>query len=82
MGSPHADHISKERTWITRGRSLARALDKTEAGSYVFERLVYRSIDKMPKQVQGRLVATVGRGTKHIGHGLRVAVDKVWQRWG
>ncbi len=41
-------------------RSLARALDKTEAGSYVFERFVYRSIDKMPKQTQDQLVATVG----------------------
>lgn len=63
-------------------RSLARALDKTEAGSYVCERFVYRSIDKMPKQTQDRLVATVGRGTKHIGHGVRLAANKVWLRWG
>lgn len=63
-------------------RSLAKALDKTEAGSYVFERFVYRSIDKMPKQAQDQLVATVGKATKHVGHGVRVAANKIWQRWG
>ena len=62
--------------------SLARALDKTEAGSYIIERFVYRSIDKMPKRAQDPLVTTVGKGAKHTAHGVRVAVEKVWQRWG
>jgi hypothetical protein len=54
-------------------RSLAWALDKTEAGSYIFERFAYRSLDKLPKQTRGQIAATVGKGTRHIGHGF------VWQ---
>lgn len=63
-------------------QSLARALDKTEAGSYIIERFVYRSIDKMPARAQDPLVKTLGKGAKHGGHAVRVAVEKVWQRWG
>ena len=57
-------------------------LDKTEAGSYIIERLVYRSIDKMPERAQVPLVKTLGKGAKHTTHAVRVAVEKVWQRWG
>lgn len=61
---------------------LARALDKTEAGSYIIERFVYRSIDKMPKRLQDPSVETVGKAAKNAGHAVRVVVEKVWQRWG
>ncbi len=62
--------------------SLARALDKTEAGSYIAERLVYRSIDKMPERLQGPAVKTVGKAAKTAGHAARTVVEKLWQRWG
>lgn len=62
--------------------SLARALDKTEAVSYIMERFVYRSIDRMPTLVQDLTVKTVGKAAKHTGHAIRVVVEKTWQRWG
>lgn len=62
--------------------SLARALDKTEAGSYIFERFIYRSIDKMPKGLQDSAVKTAGKAAKNTGHAVRVVVEQVWQRWG
>ena len=62
--------------------SLARALDKTESGSYIMERFVYRSIDKMPGHVQDLTVKTLGKAAKHTGHAVRVVVKNVWQRWG
>ncbi len=62
--------------------SLARALDKAEAGSYIIERFVYRSIDRMPERLQGPSVQTVGKAAKNTGRAARAVVGKVWQRWG
>lgn len=61
---------------------LARALDKTEAGSYIIERLVYRSIGRMPERLQAPSVETVGKAAKNTGRVARAVVEKVWQRWG
>jgi|688.fasta_scaffold943873_2 hypothetical protein len=61
---------------------LARVLDKTEAGSYIMERFVYRSIDKMPGRAQDLTVKIIGKAARHTGHAVRVVVEKVWQRWG
>ena len=61
---------------------LARALDRAEAGSYIVERFVYRSIDKMPDRLQPPAVKTVGKATKNTGHAARTVVERLWQRWG
>lgn len=66
-----------KRQWL-----LARALDKGEAGSYIFERFVYRSLGKVPERLQDAAVKTVGMAAKNTGRVVRAVINKAWQRWG